>query len=198
MRTATQYIAITALAAATVSCGDVVREGRSPVIMTVASLTAGNPASNILHSDVIRNVTAPPPCSTTSPCPTVFNDSATASLALSMKNTTVSPTTNNQVQVTRYHVDYTRADGRNTPGVDVPYGFDGAATVTIPPNGVQSVSFDLVRHSAKEESPLAQLVNSSNFISTIATVTFFGTDTVGNVVSASAQISVTFANYGDQ
>ena len=27
--------------------------------------------------------------------------------------------------MTRYRVEFRRTDGRNTPGVDVPYGFDG-------------------------------------------------------------------------
>ena len=39
--------------------------------------------------------------------------------------------TNNFITVTRYHVEFRRTDGRNTPGVDVPYAFDGAGTVTV-------------------------------------------------------------------
>ena len=49
---------------------------------------------------------------------------------------------------------YIRADGRNTPGVDVPYGFDGALTATV--SGSTTVGFELVRHIAKEEAPLAR------------------------------------------
>ena len=43
-----------------------------------------------------------------------------------------------------------------------------------------------------------QLINNSNVIATIAVVTFYGTDAVGNVVSAVGQVTVNFGNFGDQ
>ena len=43
------------------------------------------------------------------------------------------PTSNNAITVNRYRVTYRRSDGRNTPGVDVPYAFDGAVTFTVEP-----------------------------------------------------------------
>ena len=109
----------------------------------------------------------------------------------------VGPTTNNEVTVTRYHVEYTRADGRNTPGADVPYPFDGAATGTIPAGGSLTLGFDLVRNVAKQESPLAQLRTSPNIITSIALVTFYGRDRVGNNVSVTGQIQIDFGNFGD-
>ena len=93
---------------------------------------------------------------------------------------------------------FTRADGRNVPGLDVPFPFDGAVTVTIAGNGTSSVSFELVRHVAKQESPLVQLGTSPNTITTIATVTFYGTDAVGNDISASGTMTVNFGNFADQ
>ena len=71
--------------------------------------------------------------------------------------TTPAPSPNNEITVTRYRVTYRRSDGRNTPGVDVPYAFDGAATGTIPSGGTLTLDFELVRHIAKEEPPLAPL-----------------------------------------
>jgi hypothetical protein len=193
----TKYMRTAALAAAVligcVSCGDVVRDSRSPVLVTVTNLS---PA--VLLSDVIKNVTSPAPCSSTTPCPTVLSDNATAQITASMKNVGVSPTSNNQITINRYHVDFTRADGRSVEGVDVPRGFDGAVTASIPANGSASVPFELVRHLSKSESPLVQLINSSNVLATIAVVTFYGTDAVGNVVSAVGQVTVNFGNFGDQ
>jgi hypothetical protein len=119
-------------------------------------------------------------------------------LHLVPKDFLIEPTSNNQVTLTRYHVTYRRADGRNTPGLDVPFGFDGAATGTVPPTGALTLSFELVRHVAKQESPLAQLVLSPNIINTIADVTFYGTDLVGNAVSASGSMSIEFGNFGDR
>jgi hypothetical protein len=149
-------------------------------------------------SDVIKNVTAPAPCSPTSPCPTVFSDNATATITASMKDVSISPTTNNQITINRYHVDYRRADGRSIEGVDVPRAFDGAVTASIPANGSASVPFELVRHLSKSESPLIQLINSDNVIATIAVITFYGTDAVGNEVAAVGQVTVNFGNFGDQ
>jgi hypothetical protein len=168
--------------AATASCGDVVRSGQSPVMLVVNSLTAGG--SNVLVSDVSVNGT-------------VFNDLGVATLAVVMKDFTAPTSTNNRVTINRYRVLYHRADGRNTPGVDVPFSFDGAATAMIAPGSAGSVSFEIVRHVAKMESPLVQLLNEVRVINVIAEVTFFGQDLVGNDVSATGSMMIDFANIGD-
>ena len=207
MRTATRLLGLAALIAASVSCGDVVRQGSSPVFLVIDSLQAsrGGPASGspsgTLISDVITNVTSPLPCTPATPCPTIFGDSGTAILRAPLKDigstATLSPTTNNEVTINRIRVEYTRADGRNTQGVDVPFAFEGAVTGTIGAGGTLTLTFELVRNVAKQESPLAQLRGSSNFISSIARVTFFGVDRVGNAVSVTGQIQIEFGNFGD-
>jgi hypothetical protein len=189
--------------AATVSCGDVIRQGQSPVVLVINSLQGAsggghnaNTFSGTLFSDVQVLVTTPP-CSVTSPCPTTFSDSGQVVLQLAPKNVNIAPTSNNQVTITRYHVEFIRADGRNTPGVDVPYPFDSAVTGTVPDTGTASITFELVHHTAKAESPLAQLVNNPAIIYTIAQVTFYGTDLVGNAISVTGSIAVDFGNFGD-
>jgi hypothetical protein len=102
----------------------------------------------------------------------------------------------NSITITRYHVRYVRADGLQTEGVDVPYAFDGAATVTVS-NTASTVGFQLVRVVAKEESPLVQLKNSPSFITVIAEVTFFGQDQAGNEVTVVGKIQIDFGNFGD-
>ena len=208
MRQLTNVAGILAIVGMTVSCGNVARQGRSPVYLVIDSLEAvrgaskpGTP-SGFLISDVQTMVTTPAPCTATSPCPTIFNDTGSVKLRLSPKDigTTAAPaapSTNNDVTITRYHVTYRRADGRNTPGVDVPFGFDGAVTGTVASGGSASLGFELVRHIAKEESPLVQLVTSQVIISTIAEITFYGRDQVGNEVSATGSILVDFGNFGD-
>src|SRR5689334_8950080 len=115
------------IAASAASCGDVVRQGRAPVFLVVDLLqgssggsTAGTLAGFLL-SDVITYVTTPAPCSATTPCPTIFNDSGSVTLRLSPKDIAAptAPSSNNAVTINRYHVAYRRADGRNNPGVDV-------------------------------------------------------------------------------
>jgi hypothetical protein len=94
-------------------------------------------------------------------------------------------------------VKYRRADGHNVPGVDVPYDFDSALTMTVPATGVGEAAFQIVRHSAKEEAPLRALRFSNDIISTIAEVTFYGRDQAGNEISATGYMGVDFGDFAD-
>jgi hypothetical protein len=193
----------TALIAVSVSCGSAVRQGRSPVYLVIDQLTgqsgaSGGTKSNTLQSDVITMVTTPDPCSAKTPCPTIFSDSGAVTLrALPKDVSATAPTTNSEVTVNRYHVSYRRADGHNTPGVDVPYGFDGAATGTTV-NGKLDLTFELVRHVAKMESPLVELGHNAAVITTIADVSFYGRDQVGNDVTVTGTMQIDFGNFGDK
>jgi hypothetical protein len=188
MRSIRRLIAFVAMLAASISCGDVVRQGRSPVFLTIETLQAspGNETtfSDTLLSDVDTNGT-------------IFNDVGRVTLSLTPKDFTVAPTTNNQVTIRRYRVVYRRADGRNTPGLDVPYGFDGGVTGTVPPSGTLTLEFELVRHVAKGQPPLLVLSENPVVISSIAEVTFYGTDQVGNAISVTGSILIDFGNFAD-
>jgi hypothetical protein len=204
MRNGSRLFGFAALAAASLSCGDVVRQGRSPVYLALDSLQAASGGGtvafgNVLFSDVQRIVVAGGLCSTTNPCPTIFADLGQAGFRILPKdvNGLATPTTNNEVTITRYHVAYRRADGRNTPGVDVPYAFDGAITAVVSVGVAATAGFELVRHVAKEEGPLVQLIISRTIITTLADVTFYGKDRVGNDVSVTGTIQVDFGNFGD-
>ena len=120
MRNISRILVAAAAAIASTSCGDVVRTGRAPVFLVIDSLAAAKgdddqKFSSFLLSDVITNVTTPEPCTTESPCPTVFNDPGQATLRLTPKDIgavgAAAPTTNNEVTITRVHVKYRRADG---------------------------------------------------------------------------------------
>ncbi len=93
---------------------------------------------------------------------------------------------------------FRRTDGRNTPGVDVPYAFEGAGTVTVTGTDA-TMAFVLVRAQAKVESPLKELSGGGAMrtISTIADITFYGRDQVGNDVSITGSISVNFSDWAD-
>jgi hypothetical protein len=190
-------LAAVALAAVVLpSCSDAIRTGQSPAYLVLTSLTAtkgggsnsGTP-SNTLASDVVTLVPAK------TGTPTVFSDSGTANLVLQMKDTTLTPSPVNAITLTQYHVNFIRADGRNTPGVDVPFGFDGVLGTTI--SGSGAVSFTLVRVQSKVEAPLAALANNFQVISMIAEVTLYGHDQNGRDVSVSGRINVDFSDWGD-
>jgi hypothetical protein len=197
--TLTRALALFATVAAATSCGDVVRSGTSPAYLVLDSMAGGAKSTAVLNSDVITNVTTPAPCSAASPCPTVFSDAGQATMHLALKDPAAqtAPSQFNAITVDRYHIEYARADGRNTQGVDVPYSWDGAVTVTVAGNTPSVVAFELVRVAAKEEAPLIQLRNSNQVITVIAKVTFYGHDQVGNQTSVTGNIQIDFGNFGD-
>jgi len=200
-------VALVALAAAlTAGCGEFIRQDRAPTQVVVQALEAQSGAepgvfSGTLNSDVVTVVRRQVGEEQVD-VPTVFNDSGRVTFSLILKdpgipNTTNVPSPINQVTINRYRVTYRRADGRNTPGVDVPFPFDSALTVTVPASGTVQAGFELVRHVAKEEAPLRALAASEVLITTIATVEFFGRDLAGNDVMTTANIGITFGNFGD-
>jgi hypothetical protein len=181
---------------ASVSCGDAVRQGTGSSYLIVNSLEASSGAEDdefagVLRSDVLTVI---------DDVPTIFDDFARVQFQLAMKDAgsaaaPTAPTTNNFITINRYRVEYVRADGRNVQGVDVPYAFDGAFTVTV--GATAEAGFTLVRHQAKNEAPLTGLRRTPAFISTIARVTFYGHDQTGREVVATAQISVNFGDFAD-
>jgi hypothetical protein len=180
--------------------------GRSPSLVVIDRLEAASGArpgefGGTLDSDVITNVqrTVNGQQQTVA---TIFNDLGRASMRVLLRDqggpgSPAVPTGVNAVTFTRYRVEFERSDGRNTQGVDVPYAFDSSFTVTVPESGTATVAFELVRHVAKQEAPLATLVSNANIISTIAKVTFYGRDLAGNDVVATGSIGVFFGNFGD-
>jgi hypothetical protein len=181
-RIPTVALAIAAALAATGCGSDTIRTGRSPVYLIVERLTASG-ASELL-SDV----------STKQP------DLGHAVLQTAMKDVVnpTGPSTNNLVTITRYRVSFRRTDGRNAPGVDVPHAFEGAVTGTIGATSSPPIGFTLVRLQAKLEPPLIGMRGGGSVAtSTIADVTFYGRDQVGNDVEATGAISVTFGNWAD-
>lgn len=201
-----QAAGVAGLVLASTACGDVVREGRAPVFLVIDLLQAARGGtgtfSGTLQSDVLTLVTSPAPCSVTTPCPTVYSDPGQVTLRISPKDigtpgAPAAPSTNNEVTISRYRVRYRRSDGRNTQGVDVPHAFDGASTGTVPVGGTLTLGFELVRHVAKQEPPLAQLASNPTIITTIADVTFYGRDQVGNQLNVTGSIQIDFGNFAD-
>ena len=178
------------------SCSEGVRSSRSATGFVIELLEGSRGGSTspafagLLQSDVSTNGS-------------VFDDIGRVAGRLYFKDpgtseNPASPTSANWITMTRYRVEFERGDGRNTPGVDVPYPFDGGATFTV----VEVISFQflLVRAQAKLEPPLSALrgLGGAALISTVAKVTFFGHDQTGAAVSATGRISVTFADYADE
>jgi hypothetical protein len=131
----------------------------------------------------------------------VFNDNGIVTMIAFPKDRTRDSTGAfglNSVQFERYRVTYVRADGRNVPGVDVPYPFDGAANFLVPVNGTSVVrAFVVVRHQAKSESPLREISgNLAARLSVIAQIDFFGRDGSGRTIKVTGYLNITFSDFG--
>lgn len=191
---------ILALAAGmtTTGCGKATRDGTSPAYVQVMALVAAAGAEPdkfqaTLYSDVITVKDG---------VASTFSDLAKVTMTLALRDAGTAslptePSAANNITITRYRVRYIRADGRNTPGVDVPYGFDGGLTFTVAKGETTSPAFEIVRHVAKFEAPLAALAGNGVVINAIAEITFFGTDQTGREVAAVGNIGVDFGNFAD-
>lgn len=203
-----RVIALAATVLASTSCAsELTRSGRSPAFLIIDSLAGASGAvpgtfGTQLNSDVVTLV-ATTINGAQVRVPTIFNDLGQMTLRTALKNpgtgaSPAAPSVLNEITVLRYHVKFRRSDGREREGVDVPYSFDGGVTGTITGGGT-TVTFDLVRHSMKEEPPLSNLVGGGGFgeLSTIAEITLYGRDQAGNEVSVMGMITVNFADFGD-
>ena len=208
MRWATRSVrpaAVTGLVLATIgatACGSsTTREGQSSSYPIIIALEGANGATGgstfstqAVPSDVITFVK-----DTNSF--TIFSDPGRVRMTAAMRDVTNpnGATSNNAITFSRYRVVYRRTDGRNQPGVEVPYAFDAGITFTVQPGAEVAIPFELVRVQAKQEAPLRQLTTGGSpiDISTIAEVTFYGQDQQGREVAVSGQISVNFSNWGD-
>ena len=192
-----RLLAALLLTAGAAGCGDVVREGTGTSFLMITGVEAfsgaePNQLGAELESDVLTVI---------DDIPTIFADGARVRMRLGLKDpggvgSPNAPSQNQFITVNRYHVRFIRADGRNTPGVDVPYAFDGALTVMVTAGEV-SASFTLVRAQAKLEAPLGALTLDPTVISTIAEITLYGADQTGRELKAVGHINVHFANWGD-
>jgi hypothetical protein len=187
------------------ACGELSRTGDAPVWVVVSRLEAASGAdpatfSGVLYSDVETVVERTNDGGATA-VPTAFPDAGQAELRLAFKDpgAATAPGDYSSVTITRYRVAYRRTDGRNAPGLDVPYAFEGATTRTIDATVPALVGLELVRVQAKHEPPLRNLRGGGGAlaISTIADVTFYGRDMSGRDVSAAASISIVFADWAD-
>jgi hypothetical protein len=167
-------------------CGNT--DGRSPTQLVLNSITgaedSGGGGTTLISDPRVNG--------------SMFADRAIATFSLIMRDqANPQPSDLSQVTITRYHVSYRRSDGQSIQGVDVPFAFDSAFTVTVAAGGTAKALFDIVRVTAKDEAPLRALTVNGDVIHAFADVTFYGQDLSGNDVSVSGTVGITFANFVD-
>jgi hypothetical protein len=177
---------------ALVSCNPIEDDSRSASLLLVDNILGqdaegGN--ANYLQSDVLLGDGS------------VRADSITATLRAETldPDPLLGSTQYNDIVLTRYLVSFTRTDGKNVPGQDVPFPFEGSMSSVIKAGSTASVSLVLVREVAKLEPPLVGLVDlgSEVVLSCTAKIEFYGHDMVNRTVKATGYLTVYFANYAD-
>lgn len=194
----TRVLALAALTLVLAACNPLENDTLSMSQLIVESMTGmdlGGKDANYVMSDVLFQ---DPDTGDTS----IIADIAKATMSARMldPNPITGPSSYADVQLTRYTVTFYRADGKNMPGVDVPHPFEGSVTALIKIGIPNQVNFVIVRETAKQESPLVnilQLGTRAEAFSATARVDFYGHDLTGNAVKATGYISITFANYAN-
>jgi len=191
-------LAFAVLALASAACNSLENETDSMStlqILNLKGLDSTGTAADYIDSDVLYE---DPDTGAAS----IIADVATVTLTASMLDPDpilgVSPYAD--VELTGYTVTYTRSDGKNTPGVDVPYPIDGSLTGLVEIGAQSSFNFVIVRETAKNESPLVDLLQTTTRaegLTVTAQVDLFGHDLSGADVKATGYISITFANYAN-
>jgi len=174
------------------ACNPLEDDSKSSSFIIIESITgtdlAGKTAS-FLQSDVVLTDS------------TVVADVATATLQASLLDPApiLDSSQYNDIILDRYIVSYSRVDGKNRQGVDVPYSFEGSLSQILKIGTGVTLSFVVVREVAKLESPLIDLVQNraEGVIEATAKIEFYGHDLVNNKVMTTGYLTIFFANYAD-
>ncbi len=180
------------------SCNPIENETKSASRLIVESITGTNlddEDADFLHSDVLYQDPDDPADTS------IIADTASVTFRAELldPNSITGPSYLNNITVNRYVVTYSRTDGKNAEGIDVPYSFEGSFTAQIVVDSTASVSFIIVREVAKNEPPLVDLVygTEEGVIQTTARVDFYGHDQANRNVQATGYLTVFFANYAN-
>ena len=204
-----KLLGIVGVAASMTGCvPDWARENETGIFMEVASIVgfAGGEETGtegvILFSDVSQWI----------------NDDASVLVNIYRKNPTVSATSAlEHIRLESYQVRYFRTDGHSVEGVDVPHRITGPLnsvrlhTPTDTGEIEAEAVINVVRHTAKREPPLINLIDSDltppirgvfltgeGIITTVAEITIYARQiTTGEPLSATGRFQVTFADFVD-
>jgi hypothetical protein len=186
---------------------DFAKDGEADVILRITELE-GQPGNELLVGEGLPLFS--------DVCCTITNDNVGLTLDVIPKNQNPAQviTALNDVFLERYEVRFTRADGRNQEGVDVPFGITGALGGIVRVGAETLTSITVVRHQAKLEPPLRNMhgvfvtlqqdpngtfhFSGAGLLTTIAEIIVHGRTTTGKVVRARGVIEVTFADFGDE
>jgi hypothetical protein len=175
------------------ACNPLEDESRSNSILLVENITGKDMSgtdAGFLQSDVVKKDN------------TIAADTAKATLSAKFMDPApiLGTSQYSDIVLTRYVVSFSRTDGRNRPGADVPFPFEGSLTTLVRVDSTASVNFVIVREAAKLEAPLINLRDSAygDILNMTAKIEFYGHDLTDKAVKATGYLTVYFANYIDK
>ncbi len=195
MKNTTKILSIVVIVSAILlftSCNPIENHSKSASILTVENIQGtdiSGQAANYLQSDVLLNNN------------TVTADTAAATLSAATldPDPLLGTSQYSDILVTRYMVSYSRTDGKNVPGVDVPYPFEGSLSVLVKSGSSATFSLVVVREVAKLEPPLVALADlrAEGVLQVTARIDFYGQDLASRTVTTTGHLAIFFANYAD-
>ena len=194
-KTILKAIFILPMVLAILACNPVENDSTSATLLVIENVLGqdldGNDA-NYLESDVLVEDSA-------EGTSTIHADSAEIWVRASLLDpaSIMGPSVYNEVQITRYSVEYMRTDGKNQPGVDVPIPFDATLTIAAPIDTSTQFPIVIVRAAAKAEPPLVNLHEGRDegILTVLAKITLYGHDNANRAVTATGYLTIYFANY---
>jgi len=179
------------------SCNPAADETRSATRLLLENLLGydmEDQVANFLESDVLH-------VDTTTQIGTIHADAATATFSAELidPNSVNGPSSYNDITLTRYIVSYSRSDGNNVEGVDIPYAFEGHLSTMVAVGESTDINFTIVRAIAKDEPPLVNLQTgrADGVLTVTAKVDFYGHDQASRNVTVSGYLTIHFANYAN-
>jgi hypothetical protein len=195
MKNTTKILSIVVIVSAILlftSCNPIENHSKSASVLTVENIQGtdiNGQAANYLQSDVLLNNN------------TVTADTAAATLSAATldPDPLLGTSQYSDILVTRYMVSYSRTDGKNVPGVDVPYPFEGSLSVLVKSGSSATFSLIVVREVAKLEPPLVALADlrAEGVLQVTARIDFYGQDLASRTVTTTGHLAIFFANYAD-
>ncbi|MDD8025513.1 MAG: hypothetical protein PHI34_03285 [Acidobacteriota bacterium] len=178
------------------ACNPVENSSTSATMLVIENLTAldlTGLATNLCKSDVLFT-------DSSTGATSILADIGTATL--SSQPLDPDPILGNSVyldiQLVKISIVYTRSDGHNIEGVDVPYSFEAGISGTVRVGTLYTLTFTLVREAAKQEAPLVTLRGTGETIDVTAEITIYGKDLSGHSLKATGNVPITFGDFANE
>ncbi len=165
-------------------CGqpDYVTDSAASVLLLVVDVNEGA----VLDSDVRLGLDS------NLICP----DTIDMTLTVRNKNPQLVAGSQGDVLIQQYEIRYRRSDGRDAEGIDVPHTVAGGIASSVLVDAQTTIPIEVVRRQAKLEPPLSG-ITGFDIVTMIAEITITGRTVSGDSVSATGNLQIDFANYGD-